>query len=72
MYRYKGVRYPLYNKHNTGVLWERRCIEYEITGTLHRYSNSMPFYCIIKDTHTADATGYVNSLLMRAEYGTSR
>jgi hypothetical protein len=71
-YRYKGVCYPLYSKHNTGILRERRGIEYGITGMVNRYSNSMKLYCIIKDTQPADATEYVNSSLTRAECGTPR
>jgi hypothetical protein len=71
-YRYKRVRYPLYSKHNTGILRERNGIEYDITGTVNRYSNSTTPYCIIKDTQPAEATEYVNSSLTRAEYGTPR
>jgi hypothetical protein len=69
---YKGVRYPIYSRHNTGVLWERRGIEYDIAGTVHLYSNSTTLYRILKDTQPAIATEYVNSSLMRAEYGTTR
>jgi hypothetical protein len=35
MYRYKWSSYPLYSKHNTGVLRERRGIEYDITGMVN-------------------------------------
>jgi hypothetical protein len=35
MYMYKWISYPLYSKHNTGVLGERRGIEYDITGTVN-------------------------------------
>jgi hypothetical protein len=34
-YRYKWISYPLYSKHNTGVLRERGGIEYDITGTVN-------------------------------------
>jgi hypothetical protein len=35
-YRYKWSSYPLYSKHNTGVLQERRGgIEYDITRTVN-------------------------------------
>jgi hypothetical protein len=71
-YRYKGVHYTLYSRHNTGVLWERCGIEYNITGTVNVYSNITTLYCILKDTQPADATEYVNSSLTRAEYGTPR
>jgi hypothetical protein len=57
---------------NTGVLRERHGIEYDITGTVNRYSNSMTLYCIIKYTQPADATEYVNISLTRAAYGTHR
>jgi hypothetical protein len=33
-YRYKWISYPLYSKHNTGVLRERRGIEYNINRTV--------------------------------------
>jgi hypothetical protein len=45
---YKGVHYPLYSRHNTGVLRERRGIEYDITGMVNVYSNSTTLYCILK------------------------
>jgi hypothetical protein len=35
VYRYKWISYPLYSKHNTGVLQERRGIKYNITGTVN-------------------------------------
>jgi hypothetical protein len=35
MYRYKWISYPLYNKHNTGILQERHGIEYDITRTVN-------------------------------------
>jgi hypothetical protein len=31
-YRYKWISYPMYSNHNTGVLRERRGIEYDMTG----------------------------------------
>jgi hypothetical protein len=34
-YRYKWISYPLYSKHDTGVLLERRGIEYNITRTVN-------------------------------------
>jgi hypothetical protein len=33
---------------NTGILREIRGIEYDITGTVNRYSNSTTPYCITK------------------------
>jgi hypothetical protein len=57
---------------NTGILRERRDIEYDITGMVNRYSSSTAPYCIIKDNHPADATEYVNSSLTRATYSTAR
>jgi hypothetical protein len=35
MYRYKWIIYPLYSKHNTGILRERHGIEYDITRTVN-------------------------------------
>jgi hypothetical protein len=35
IYRYKWISYPLYSTHNTGILRERRGIEYDITGTVN-------------------------------------
>jgi hypothetical protein len=72
MYMYKGVRYPLYSRHNTGVLRERRGIEYYITGTVNVYSNSTTLYCILKDNQPADATEYINRSLTSGEYVTTR
>jgi hypothetical protein len=72
IYRYNGVCYPLYSMYNTGVLRERRGIEYDITGTFNVYSDSRTLFCILKDTHPADETEYVNSSLTRADYGTPR
>jgi hypothetical protein len=69
---YKGVRYPLYSRHNTCILWERHGIEYDITGMVNVYSNSTTLYCILKDTHPAVAIEYVNSSLTRDEYGTAQ
>jgi hypothetical protein len=34
-YRYNWISYPLCSKHNTGVLRERRGIEYDITRTVN-------------------------------------
>jgi hypothetical protein len=47
MYKYKGAHYPLYSRYNTGILRERRDIEYDITGTANVYSNSTTRYCIL-------------------------
>jgi hypothetical protein len=46
-YRYKWICYPLYSKHNTAVLRERRGIEYDMTGTVNVYSSSKTLYCIL-------------------------
>jgi hypothetical protein len=34
MYRYKWIIYPVYSKYNSGVCWERRDVECDITGTV--------------------------------------
>jgi hypothetical protein len=34
-YMYKLISYPLYSKHKTGVLRERRGIKYDITRTVN-------------------------------------
>jgi hypothetical protein len=46
-YMYKWISYPMYGKHNTGVLREIRGIEYDITRTVNVYSNSTTIYCIL-------------------------
>jgi hypothetical protein len=69
---YKGVHYPLYSRHNIGILRERRGVECDITGMVNVYSNSTTLYCILKDTQPSDSTEYVNSSLTRDEYGTPR
>jgi hypothetical protein len=33
-YMYKWISYPLYSKHNTGILRERHSIEYDINGAV--------------------------------------
>jgi hypothetical protein len=70
--QYKGDRYPLYRRHNTGVLRERRGIEYNITRTVNVYSNSTTLYCILEDNQPSEATECVDSSLTRYEYGTTQ
>jgi hypothetical protein len=38
MYRYKWISYPVYSKYNSGVFWERRGVECNITGTVLHYT----------------------------------